>query len=131
MPPYPWHFGGQQFHNLFLAAEWIDAFCGESGMRVCLDVSHSMLACTHASASLTAFLEHVLPHTAHLHLADASGVDGEGLQIGDGDVDFVGLADAVRRLAPDASWIPEIWQGHERDGAGFWRALARLELAGF
>ena len=46
-------------------------------------------------------------------------------------VDFVGLADAVRRLAPDASWIPEIWQGHERDGAGFWRALARLELAGF
>ena len=131
MPPYPWHFGGQQFHNLFLAAEWIDAFCGESGMRVCLDVSHSMLACTHASASLTAFLEHVLPHTAHLHLADASGVDGEGLQIGDGDVDFVGLAEAVRRLAPDASWIPEIWQGHERDGAGFWRALARLELAGF
>ena len=131
MPPYPWHFGGQQFHNMFLGAEWIDEFCRETGMRVCLDVSHSMLACNHRGESLEHFLEYVLPHTAHLHLADAGGVDGEGLQIGEGDIDWPGLAAATARLAPGASWIPEIWQGHERDGAGFWRALARLELAGF
>ena len=131
MPPYPWHFGGQQFHNLFLDAAWIEAFCAETGMRVCLDVSHSMLACTHGAASLADFCERVLPHTAHLHLADAGGVDGEGLQIGEGDIDFEAVAEALSRLAPQASWIPEIWQGHENEGAGFWRALAKLERAGF
>lgn len=131
MPPYPWHFGGQQFHNMFLDAEWIDVFCRETGMRICLDVSHSMLACTHGAKRLEDFLEWVLPHTAHLHLADAAGVDGEGLQIGEGEVDFSVLAGAMTRLAPKASWIPEIWQGHERDGAGFWRALSKLERHGF
>ena len=28
------------------------------------------------------------PYTAHLHLGDASGVDGEGLQVGDGEINF-------------------------------------------
>jgi N-acetylneuraminate synthase len=131
MPPYPWHFGGQRFHNLFLDARWIDDHCRATGQRVCLDVSHSALACAEAHRPLEEFLDVVLPHTAHLHLADARGVDGEGLQIGEGDVDFGAVARRVRALAPDASWIPEIWQGHERDGAGFWTALARLERSGF
>ena len=30
------------------------------------------------------FLELVAPHTAHIHLGDKQGVDGEGLQIGEG-----------------------------------------------
>jgi hypothetical protein len=31
------------------------------------------------------------------------------------------------RCAPAASFIPEIWQGHKNEGAGFWTALDRLE----
>src|SRR5690606_3969322 len=27
MPPFPWHFGGQQFHNLFVDADSIADFC--------------------------------------------------------------------------------------------------------
>ena len=27
MPPFPWHFGGQRFHNLFMDADEIVSFC--------------------------------------------------------------------------------------------------------
>lgn len=127
MPPFPWHFGGQRFHNLFMDAADIVDYCEKHGTRVCLDVSHSKLACTHAKASFQEFLERVGPHTAHLHIVDAQGVDGEGLQIGDGDVDFQALGAALDRSAPGAGFIPEIWQGHKNGGAGFWTALERLE----
>lgn len=129
MPPFPWHFGGQRFHNLFVSAEDIAAFCGAHGMRVCLDVSHSKLACNHHRWSFHEFLHTVGPYTAHLHLADAEGVDGEGIQIGTGDIDWVNLCATLDEVAPKASFIPEIWQGHKNDGEGFWIALDRLEEA--
>jgi sialic acid synthase SpsE/sugar phosphate isomerase/epimerase len=127
MPPFPWHFGGQRYHNLFMTAAEIDDFCRAHGYRVCLDISHSQLACTHFSDSFKDFLALVGPHSAHLHMVDAEGVDGEGLQIGDGMVDFAMVAEQLDRHAPNASFIPEIWQGHKNDGAGFWTALDRLE----
>ena len=96
-------------------------------MGVCLDVSHSKLACTHLNASFSAFLKAILPFTAHLHLADAKGVDGEGLQIHDGEIDWVQLFVLMNQLAPKASFIPEIWQGHKNNGEGAWLALERLE----
>lgn len=130
MPPFPWHFGGQRYHNLFVDAEFIESFCSETGMRVCLDVSHSKLACNHLQTSFGDFLQRILPYTAHLHLADASGVDGEGLQIGEGAIDWVQLFELLNNKAPQASFIPEIWQGHKNGGEGAWLALERLETAG-
>ena len=127
MPPFPWHFGGQRFHNLFVDSPFIRDFCEETSMRVCLDVSHSKLACNHLKASFSAFLRTILPFTAHLHLADAKDVDGEGLQIHDGEIDWVQLFDLMGQLSPDASFIPEIWQGHKNNGEGAWLALERLE----
>ena len=127
MPPFPWHFGGQRFHNLFVNAEEIVQLCQELRLRVCLDVSHSKLACNHSKLSFQKYLESVLPYTAHLHLADSTGVDREGLQIGEGEIDFYALGEAIQQYAPDASWIPEIWQGHENQGEGFWKALEQLE----
>ncbi|MFQ6539611.1 MULTISPECIES: N-acetylneuraminate synthase family protein [Aphanothece] len=127
MPPFPWHFGGQRFHNLFVDPEFIVGFCSQQGYRVCLDASHSKLACNHLGQSFHGFLERVLPFTAHLHLADARGVDGEGLQIDEGDIDWPMLFQMLRTLAPEASFIPEIWQGHKNQGEGAWLALERLE----
>jgi N-acetylneuraminate synthase len=127
MPPFPWHFGGQRFHNLFIDASDIQEFCNKYGMRICLDISHSMLACNLANRSFKSFLEEVAPHAAHLHLVDAEGTDGEGLQIGEGSIDFAVVAAELNRLCPTASFIPEIWQGHKNDGEGFWIALDRLE----
>jgi N-acetylneuraminate synthase len=127
MPPYPWHFGGQRYHNLFVDADEIVEFCQTHGYRICLDLSHSKLAMNHRQQSFTRFTEQVAPHVAHLHVADAGGLDGEGLQIGDGEIDFVSIGRVLDKLAPGASMIPEIWQGHENEGEGFWLALERLE----
>ena len=61
------------------------------------------------------------------HFGDAKGLDGEGLQIGEGEIDFDQIGGILRKHAPDASFIPEIWQGHKNMGEGFWTALERLE----
>jgi sialic acid synthase SpsE/sugar phosphate isomerase/epimerase len=127
MPPYPWHMGGQRFHNLFVDAAMTVEICDRLDLRMCFDVSHSKLACNQLKHSFKEFVDMVGPLTAHLHIADAAGVDGEGIQIGDGDLDLVALAEGLDRTCPNASFIPEIWQGHTNEGEGFWVALSRLE----
>jgi N-acetylneuraminate synthase len=126
MPPFPWHLGGQHFHNLFVDPDETVRFCTATGRRICLDVSHAALSAHHLGRSLAESISILAPHVSHLHLADATGVDGEGLQIGEGDTDFAAVADALE-AAPDASFIPEVWQGHKERGSGFWVALDRLE----
>lgn len=127
MPPFPWHFGGQRYQNLFMWPNEIFDFCNSNQMRACIDISHSRLACNHFKWSFEEFIGKVAPVTRHLHIADASGTDGEGLQIGEGDIDFRQLARLTTELMPNASFIAEVWQGHTNQGEGFWRALEMLE----
>lgn len=131
MPPFPWHFGGQSYHNLFIDPDEIVAFCQRTGHHICLDVSHSMMACNYHQWDFSEFLIKVLPHTIHLHVVDAKGVDGEGVQIGHGDVDFAMLCDRMNKYAPGVQFIPEVWQGHKNKGEGFWSALEFLEKNGY
>jgi N-acetylneuraminate synthase len=37
------------------------------------------------------------------------------------------LSRRLHASCPEASFIPEIWQGHRNHGEGFWMALERLE----
>jgi len=127
MPPFPWHFGGQSHHNLFVNHNEISEFCNEYGYRVCLDVSHSQMACNYYNWSMDEFVKKISPHIAYLHIVDALGIDGEGVQIGEGDVDFTQLSKNLEILAPDCGFIPEVWQGHKQNGSGFWKALDFLE----
>lgn len=127
MAPFPWHFGGQRYQNLLVLPDEITAWCKQQGLRMCFDVSHSVLTCNHFGIDFYDFAAKVAPYTAHLHLGDARGVNGEGLQIGEGDLDFDRLGRILREGCPDASFIPEIWQGHKNEGEGFWIALDRLE----
>ena len=94
---------------------------------MCLDVSHSRLTCNHLGSDFYGFLERVAPYAAHIHMGDAKGVNGEGLQIGVGDIDFSRVGEILSKHAPNASFIPEIWQGHKDQGLGFWEAFERLE----
>ena len=127
LPPFPWYFGGQLYLNLFVDPYDTVEFCETYGYRLCLDISHAKLACNHFKWSWEKYLSLTGPYTAHLHIADSEGVDGEGLQINEGGIDFVALGRALDEYCPNAWFIPEIWQGHENDGEGFWKAMERLE----
>lgn len=127
MPPFPWHFGGQRYQNLFMDPDEIASFCSTNNVRICLDVSHSKLACNYFKWSFSKYIEAVGRFVPHLHIVDAEGIDSEGLQIGEGSIDFHLLAKELEQFAPQATFIPEIWQGHKNNGEGFWIALERLE----
>tara|TARA_A100001015_G_C15041434_1_gene739913 strand:+ start:1705 stop:3951 length:2247 start_codon:yes stop_codon:yes gene_type:complete len=131
MPPFPWHFGGQRFHNLFVDPDEIVKFCTKYNRRICLDVSHSKMSCNFYNWDLKEFIEKVSPYIAHLHIVDAKGNDGEGIQIGRGDVDFVELSEVLSKNLDKYQFIPEVWQGHKNSGEGFWHALEFLEKNGF
>ncbi|MFL6601403.1 MAG: N-acetylneuraminate synthase family protein [Steroidobacteraceae bacterium] len=127
MAPFPWHFGGQRYQNLFVRMEEIAEWCRKLRLRMCFDVSHSRLTSNHFNVDFYDFARQIAPFTAHLHLGDAQGLNGEGLQIGAGDIDFVRLGGILRAGCPGASFIPEIWQGHKNGGEGFWIAFEKLE----
>lgn len=127
MAPFPWHFGGQRHQNIFIYPEESAAFCAKHNLRMCVDISHTKLAANHFGFDFGEGLAQLGPYTAHLHFGDAKGLDGEGLQIGEGEIDFDEIGAILRKHAPGASFIPEIWQGHKNMGEGFWTALERLE----
>jgi N-acetylneuraminate synthase len=127
MAPFPWHFGGQRYQNLFVRSEEIREWCRRLGLRMCFDISHSQLTANHFHLDFYDFARQVAPLSAHLHLGDARGLNGEGLQIGEGDIDFARLGAILREACPTASFIPEIWQGHKNGGEGFWIAFEKLE----
>lgn len=124
LPPYPWYFGGQWKGNLFLDAEEIRAFCEMTSMNICFDLSHAALYCNAKNKDLFAYAEILKPYIRHIHFADAYGLDGEGVQIGEGDIDF----DRVMPLFSDYrdSWVPEIWRGHLQNGKEFLKAMRLL-----
>lgn len=127
MPPFPWHFGGQSYHNLFMMPDEMVDFHRKYGYRICYDVSHTMMACNYFQLKLSDVTHAVGGFTAHLHISDAKGTDGEGVQMGTGDIDFAELARDLQTTAPGIQFIPEIWQGHKNKGEGFWHALDILE----
>jgi len=128
MPPYPWFYGGQWNCHILVDAEEIKRFCEEIGYGFCFDLSHAQLYCKWAGKDLLEFIKTIKPLIKHVHFADADGVDGEGLQIDEGEIDFSRVMPYFRdiEMAESVTMIPEIWRGHEKDGEGFKIAFERL-----
>jgi len=129
MAPFPWHFGGQRYQNIFVKIDEIVEWCRKLNLRMCFDISHTRLTCNHLGIDFYEFAKKITPFSAHLHMGDARGLNGEGLQVGEGEIDFAQLGVILKKGCPSASFIPEIWQGHKNGGEGFWVALERLEGA--
>jgi sialic acid synthase SpsE/sugar phosphate isomerase/epimerase/CBS domain-containing protein len=124
LPPYPWYFGGRWFGHVLCDVENTVMLCQKSGLGLCFDTSHAALECAKSGASLLEFAKAVKPYVRHLHMSDGAGTSGEGLQIGDGTVNFVALLPEL--LEPQPTIIPEIWMGHHENGLAFRAALERL-----
>ena len=129
LPPHPWYFGGQWLTNAFMDACEIRDFIVPLGLNFCYDSSHHKLYCNWAHVDFYEQLTVLLPYIRHLHLSDGAGLDGEGLQIEEGTIDWVHFF----RVLGDyhGTMIPEIWRGHQRQGEGFLIAIQRLSKAYF
>ncbi len=129
MAPFPWHFGGQRHQNIFMMPDELVEKSKELGLRYCIDLSHLMMTCNHFKLDFQEAMAALLPLTAHLHIGDALGVNGEGVLIGSGDISWKPTWDKIKQY-PQVSFIPEVWQGHKDHGAGFWNALEFLTNLG-
>jgi N-acetylneuraminate synthase len=127
LPAHPWYFGGQWHTNAFMDAYEIRDFLEPRGLKMCFDTSHSKLYCNWAQVDFYDQVKVLLPYIAHLHLSDGAGLDGEGLQINEGTIDWVKLFGILKDY--HGTMIPEIWRGHQRGGEGFIIALNRLSDA--
>jgi N-acetylneuraminate synthase len=127
LPPHPWYFGGQWLTNAFMDAYEIREFVTSMGLNTCFDTSHSKLYCNWGHVDFYEQVQVLLPYIRHLHLSDGAGLDGEGLQIGEGTIDWVRFFHAIGEY--HGTMIPEIWRGHQRQGEGFLIAIQRLSDA--
>jgi N-acetylneuraminate synthase len=134
LPPHPWYFGGQWLTNAFMDSYEIRDFIQPLGLNMCFDTSHSKLYCNWAHVDFYEQVQALLPYIGHLHLSDGAGLDGEGLQINEGTIDWVRFFKVIGAGLPAGyrgTMIPEIWRGHQRGGEGFLIAIQRLSEAYF
>jgi len=125
LPPYPWYFGGQWNTNVFMDAEEIDEICQVTKKKICYDVSHSKLYCNYSKKDFYEQVKLFKKNMAHVHIADATGTDGEGIQIDEGEIDFNKLFDLIKGY--EETIVNEVWMGYLNDFAGFKIANERIK----
>jgi len=124
LPPRPWYLGGQWFQYGFMPAEDMIKFCEHFGLGMTFDICHAGLHCNHNNISLVEYSKKVEHLVEHMHISDALGIDGEGVQIHEGNVPFEGVFGALKNK--EYSWVTEIWSGHLHNGAGTYQSLHHL-----
>ena len=126
MPPFPWHQGGRSFHNILTTPELVRNYIELSNKSICIDVSHTAMSANHFRFDLHEFMLEFSQYCFHYHLADASKSGQEGLQIDEGELDFKKVLSSIKKNSFTSSFIPEIWQGHLKQGSGFETAFQRI-----
>ncbi len=125
LPPRPWVFGGEWTSNIFLLGEEIKEWLEEFGYKMCFDTSHAAMACNLMNVDLAETVKLLKPYIRHLHISDAAGIGDEGLQIGEGTIDWKKVLSPLSGY--EYTMVPEIWQGHLHDGKGFLQAMNHLK----
>ncbi len=121
MPWFYWHEKEERMvANICVSIKDMERFIGlVEGFT--LDVCHGYLSKPEGDPGyVSRFLAALGGRTRHVHVSDARAPDSEGLQIGDGSVDF----SVLRGLRVPV--LAEIWNGHENGGLGFKTAIERL-----
>ncbi len=125
LPPRPWYLGGEWFQHAFMSSNDMKQFCNHFGLGMTYDISHAQLYCNMFDIDINEYTKKVMPFVSHLHISDAYGTNGEGVQIGEGCMDFDSLFEIMGRY--NFSWVPEIWSGHLHEGAGTYECMKILE----
>lgn len=129
MPDIYWYKGGLHASCLFKQKGEIIDMLATLDLGLCLDVCHAKLLCAATGEDFSAYIMALMPFTEHIHISDARGTADEGVQIGEGEIDFRALSRDLGGL--DVAAVPEILDGHKAGGSGFRTAYDRLAKLGF
>ena len=120
LPVYAWYFGGSAKLDIFNSLEDIK-YIEKYDRKICLDICHLVLSANYYKLDPMDWFDRLKDYSSHIHIADGIGVDGEGLQLGEGQIknykQFMGM---------DCMKVLEVWQGHHNHGNGFIKAIRYL-----
>ncbi len=125
LPPRPWYLGGEWFQHAFMSSRDMLRFCQHFDLKMTYDVCHAQLYCNLFDIEINEYTKEIMPIVSHVHISDAYGTNGEGVQIGEGCMDFDSLFEIMGGYK--FSWVPEIWSGHLHEGAGTYECMKILE----
>ncbi len=120
LPVYAWYFGGSVKIKQFNSFEDIE-YLKRHNVKICLDICHLVLSANFHKEKWKKWFNILYPLSKHFHLADAEGIDGEGLQIGSGEI-----KNFSKIVNKKGMKIIEVWQAHHNNGNGFLEALNML-----
>ena len=125
LPPRPWYLGGEWYQYGFAPYSDMIRFCKETKTKMTYDICHAQLQCNLENITLAEYTKNVMPYVSHMHISDAIGLNGEGIQMFEGEIDFKSTFDIAKDY--NFSWVTEIWSGHLHNGSGMYKALCDLE----
>jgi hypothetical protein len=123
LPRMAWYFGGSVRLNVFCSINDIDFF-KQLPFGICLDTAHCIMAANYEDQDPTNWISALLPISKHIHIADAKGVDGEGVPFGLGDLDITSIPLGDTELRK----VVEQWEGHLHDFKGFKEGLSAISM---
>lgn len=123
LPPIAWYFGGSVKLNALNQLRDVELIRRHK-LQICMDVCHLCMGDSLYRFGAKDVIGMLMPNIRHVHIADADGIDGEGLQFGEGASSNMDAIKATMDI--DCIKVIEVWQGHLDGGAGFATALTRL-----
>ena len=118
LPPIAWYFGGSVNMSLFSNPQDLN-FIKKIKLEICMDLSHFVMSCNYYNLNLSKYFNGYEKLFYHYHVADSSGIDSEGLALGDGDLTKKHLNILKKVINSDKVKVLEAWQGHLNDGKIF------------
>ncbi|MEA2112489.1 MAG: N-acetylneuraminate synthase family protein [Patescibacteria group bacterium] len=125
LPSRPWYLNGEWYQYGFTRAEDMLKFCKHFNLGMTFDICHAALYCNNEKESLVDYAKKIRLITKHIHISDAKGTSGEGIQINKGEINFKEVLDVFKNK--NFSWVTEIWSGHLHEGIETYKALLKLE----
>lgn len=124
LPAKAWYFGGSMDTKAFSNPNDM-SFIKKIKLNLCLDVSHFILSCNFHHVDKKLFFSNHMSIFKHYHLSDASGIDGEGVLIGNGDLKNSGLLELILKDKKKIK-VLETWQGHLNNCTKFKQDVLKL-----
>jgi len=101
-------------------------------LGICADLSHMKIEENFAGENIIEFIRRVGDRIYHIHASDAKGTEekgGEGLEIGDGEIDFEKVFEELnKKITMDVMVIPEVIGDHLRESKSSVRSYEKLKF---